>query len=257
MGRVWLGVVAAFVLALGAAQPAGAVQIGIGQATTGVVPNSGAEMSVSVLAAAGERNDVTVRATDPVPVTDQTGAAGWPLTVTVTDRNATFDPTPLAYELPCQIVDAHTARCTAPAGTFFEEANLQLQDGNNRAQFAADTVPLREYFSTGDGNDTISTGPFVGDGSNYRFASDTGGGNDTIQIGPAVRSWPSDSIDTGLAIYSGAGNDSINSANGAFDEVVCEGGKDTLVADPFDTETIYTEDPGSCETRLPPGVSVP
>src|SRR4051812_6826596 len=187
--RRWWGVAAGVALAFVAAQPAGAVQIGIRDASTGPIP-AGAYQAVVVVAAPGERNDVTVRATDPVPLDDTTGAAGWPLTVTVTDRNATFDPTPLPYGLPCQVVSAHTARCSAPPDMYFEQAVVDLGDEKNRLEFAADTVPLREQFTAGDRNDTVSTGQFVGDVS-YRWASDTGGGNDSVQIGPTVRSWPS------------------------------------------------------------------
>jgi hypothetical protein len=249
--RRWLGVAAGVALAFGAAPPASAVQIGMRTAATGPIPPEG-ERAVVVVAAPGERNDITVRATDAVPVTDPTSAAGWPLTVTVTDRNATFDPAPPAYHLPCEVVGPHTARCSAPANTFFEQAVVDLGDEKNRLEFAADTVPLREQFTAGDRNDTVSTGPFVGDVS-YRWASDTGGGNDSVQIGPTLRSWPSGN-GSGLAVYAGAGNDTVYAANGAFDEVNCGPGHDTFVADPFDGESVYIEDGGTCETRVLPAV---
>jgi hypothetical protein len=249
--RLWWGVVAGVALAFGAAAPAGAVQIGLGQASTGPMPNDGDE-AVYVVAAPGERNDVTVRASNAVPLTDTTSAAGYPITVTVTDPNATFDAAPPAGTVPCQGVSAHTARCSAPTGTFLAQAIIDLGDQKNSLEFAADTVPMREIFRTGDRNDTISTGPFVGDTS-YRWASDTGGGNDNVTIGPALRSWPSGN-GSGLALYAGAGNDTVNAANGVFDEVNCGPGNDTLFADPFDSESVYVEDGGTCETRVLPAV---
>jgi hypothetical protein len=256
IGRVTVGTVLGVVLVLGAAQPAGAVQIGIGDASTGPIPNT-VERAVLVTAAPGEGNDITVRATDAVLDPANEGF-GYPLTVTVTDSGAGFDATPTTGALPCQIVSTHTARCAAPAGTYFQQTRIDLGDGANRLTFAAGSVPLREMFTAGDGNDTVSTGAFVGDVS-YRWASDTGGGNDTVHIGPAPRGWPNGDplgISTqGLALYTGSGDDTIAAANGAFDEVDCGWDNDTLVADAFDTDTVYVEDPGSCETRVVPAVS--
>jgi hypothetical protein len=255
---VTVGTVLGVALALVAAQPAGAVQIGIGNASTGPIPNT-VERAVIVSAAPGESNDITVQATDPVVALDPSDeAAGYPLTVTVTDPGASFDATPTTGDLPCQIVSAHTARCTAPADTYFQQARIDLGDGTNRLQFAAGSVPLREEFTSGDGNDTVSTGVFVGDVS-YRWASDTGGGDDVVHIGPAPRGWPNGfplGVSTqGLALYTGAGNDTIVAANGAGDEVNCGWDDDTLVADAFDSDTVYVEDPGSCEKRVVPAVS--
>lgn len=248
---VGAGVALAFAVA---AAPAGAVQIGIAGANTGPMPPDG-EMAVVVQAAPGETNHVTVRATDPTPVPalDPTyWAGGWPQTVTVTDRNATFDPAPPGTTLPCEIIAAHTARCNAPVDTFFEQATVRLGDADNRLQFAADSVPLREQFSAGDGNDNVSTGTFAGDVS-YRWASATGGGKDTVRIGTAVRTWPS-GTGSGLALYTEDGDDTVFAANGAFDEVNCGSGADTLLADPSDSESVYVEPPGTCETRVLPGV---
>jgi hypothetical protein len=255
-GRLTLGAMLGMALALGAAQPAGAVQIGIGDATTGPIPVT-SERAVVVQAAPGENNDITVRATDPVTALDPSDEAlGYPLTVTVTDAGATFDTTPATGYSPCQIVDAHTARCSAPADTYFQQARVHLDDGTNRLQFAPGSVPVREMFTAGDGNDTVSTGAFVGDVS-YRWASDTGGGNDTVHIGPAPRGWLGGALGLslqGLALYTRAGDDTIVAANGMGDEVSCGDGKDTLVADAIDSDTVYVEDPGSCETRVLPPV---
>jgi hypothetical protein len=251
---VAFGIVAAVVL--GAAAPAGAEQIGVTSANTSPVP-PGPQAAVQVVAAPGEQNDVTVRATDPITTSDPNDPSnGWPLNVTVTDANATFDSAPPTGDSPCAIVDAHTARCTAPAGTFLTQAILQLGDGNNRIQFASDTVPLREEITTGDGNDDISTGPFVGDAS-YRYASFTGGGNDTVHIGPAVREWLSGGPlygqpNAGLAVWTQGGNDTIYALNGNADAVDCGDGNDTLYADAWDSDTIYIEPSGSCEHRILP-----
>jgi hypothetical protein len=256
--RRWFALGGAVMLVgLAGATPAFAEQIGITAANDGPVPPD-ANRAVQVVAGAGENNHVTVRATDPSSVVDPTtGTTGWPLTVTVTDSNATFDPTPPTGDLSCQVIDAHTARCAAPAGTDFTQAVVELGDGNNQLQFAADTQPLREQFTAGDGNNDVSTGPFAGDAS-YRWASYAGGGNDTVRIGPVVRNSlcgsPLTGLPCGLALQTGAGNDTIYAANGAFDEVNCGDGNDTLYADPWDSESLYTEPQGSCETRILPAV---
>jgi hypothetical protein len=238
------------------AAPAGAAQIGIRPANTGPIPE-GPPQAVHLVEAPGENNHVTVQASDPIANVDQTDdfSTGWALTVTVTDPNATFDPTPPTGEIPCQVVSAHTARCSAPADDYFVQAIVDLGDGNNQLRFGPGSVPLRERFTSGDGSDDIATGPFAGDAS-YRWASDTGGGNDIVRIGPAVRDGfggaPAGST-SGLALYAGTGDDIVTAANGAFDEVNCGPGNDTLLADPFDIESVYVEDGGSCETRVLPG----
>ena len=250
--RAWVVAVVGAVALLPAA-PARAEQIGIDYADIGPVPADPTQRTVDVEAAPGEQNDITVRATDPTPIDPiDPGSGGWPLTVTVTDQHATFDPTPPTGDLACEVLDAHTARCAAPPGSHFVQAFLQLGDGNNHAQFASDTVPLREQFLAGDGNDVVSTGPFAGDAS-YRWASDLGGGNDTIHIGPWRRDGFGGGVPpTGLAVYLGAGNDTAYSINGAADVIDCGTGNDTLYADPFDTNQIYSPPPGVCENRLPP-----
>jgi hypothetical protein len=253
-----LGIVfwATVAVALGAAAPAGAVQIGIRDADDGPIP-PGVNHAVQVLAAPGESNDVSVTATDPArsaydfdpPTTI------WARTVTVTDKNATFDTAqPWNADLPCEIVDAHTATCSAPAGTQFTQAIVDLGDGDNRLQFAADTVPLREELSTGDGTDTISTGPFAGDAS-PTFGSTTGGGNDTVTIGPpVVAGFPRDAYPPywGLALWTGAGNDTVHAVNGGKDIVNCGDGADTLYAEPWDDDLDAAKTDIPCETRVPP-----
>jgi hypothetical protein len=231
---------------LGAAAPAGAAQIGITDARTG--PATGPpERAIFMVAAPGERNDVTVRASDLAPrvdpATNEAGAS--PLTVTVTDPGATFDTAPPGSDAPCDIVDAHTARCHAEPGNYFTQAIVSAGDGNDRLQFAPDSVPLREIFLAGDGNDQFTTGPFLGDAS-YRWASDMGAGNDTVHIGPSI------GFGSGLGLYAGDGNDKVYAANGAIDIVECGGGQDTFVADPFDEEQLYSSPVPPCETRVAP-----
>jgi hypothetical protein len=237
------------VLMAGMAAPAGAAQIGIVGASTGPVP-AGPRLAVLMEAAPGEANDVTVRASRPGPVL----SGGSALTVTVTDPSATFVSTPPAGATKCRITDPHTAKCIARPGKYFQQVVLGLGDGNDRLRFAPSSIPLREQFVTGTGDDDIVTGPFQGDAS-YRWASDTGPGDDRVVIGPSV-STPAVSSTyaavPGLALWTGAGNDTIAALNGAADLTSCGDGVDTVIADPFDRDTVYSEPPGSCETRLLP-----
>ena len=231
---------------LGAAAPAGAAHIGIVESENGPVPAGGPTRAISFVAAPGEHNDVTVRASDLGP-TEQGFS---PLTVTVTDAAATFDTTlPSTDSTPCEIVDAHTARCHADPGAYFTQAIVSTGDGNDRLQFAPDSAPLRERFLAGDGNDDLETGVFVGDAS-YRWASDMGAGNDTVHIGPSTGT-------LGLGLYAGTGNDTVSAVNGAADNVECGGGQDTFVADPFDQEQLYSYPVPPCERRLAPQAGVP
>jgi hypothetical protein len=229
---------------LGAAAPAGAAQIGIVESDNGPVPAGGPTRAVLMNAGPDERNDVTVRASD-LGATDQ-GLA--PLTVTVTDPGATFDTTlPSADSVPCEIVDAHTARCHVDAGAYFTQAIVVAGDRNDRLRFAPDSAPLRERFVAGDGNDDFETGLFVGDAS-YRWASDMGAGNDTVHVGPSTGT-------LGLGVYAGSGNDTVYGANGARDVVDCGLGQDTFVADPYDEEWLNNgAPPEPCEKRLAPQV---
>jgi hypothetical protein len=230
--------------------PASAAQIGIKEADNGPASLEGTR-AVHMVAAPGELNDVVVQAEGG----DLLGA-GWPLTVTVTDPGATFDPAPPSGEQACVVVDPHTARCVAPSDAFFTQAVVELGDGDNRLRFGPGSEPLREQFSAGAGNDVIATGPFVGDAS-YRWSSSTGGGNDTVHIATPVSKAlgvaPVGLPAEGLAVETGAGDDKVVAVNGAFDQVNCGSGADVLIADPEDSESIYVEPGGSCETRvLPP-----
>lgn len=248
-GMCRLALAGATAIVLGLAAPAGAVQVGTGVADTGPSRDQTA-WAVYLQAASGEANDVTVRASGP-STSGRLAAA----TVTVTDRGAMFDgAAPFDGALPCARVDGHTMRCTAPAGTEFVQAVTRLGDGDNRLRFAAGSVPLRERFITGDGRDDIATGPFVGDAS-YRWSSDTGGGDDRVVIGASVA--PAAGVPAGLAVATGAGDDTVVALNGAEDLVNCGDGEDTLLADPFDRESIYVEPEGSCETRPGPRAEAP
>jgi hypothetical protein len=207
--------------------------------------------ALHMVAAPGELNDVVVKADPADPST------GWPLTVTVTDAGASFAAAPQGSDQPCEIVDPHTARCTAPAGMWFTQAVVELGDGDDHLRFAPGSTPLREQFIAGDGNDVIATGPFVGDRS-FRYASDTGAGDDIVHIATPVNGLISfapvngASRPDGLALRTGAGADKVVAANGALDSVSCGDDADVLIADPWDVDTVYVEDPGSCETRVSP-----
>jgi len=251
--RRFLAVGAGALAMLVGATPAGAAQIGIRPADSGPAPG-GPARAVYMVAAPGERNDVTVRATGPLPLVSlptvyYSDVAA--LTVTVTDPNATFEATPPADNLPCEIVDAHTARCPAPADQYFMQAVIDLGDGDDRLRFAPDSVPLREQFFGGEGNDDIVTGPFVGD-THWRWQSDTGPGNDKVEIDPSVSELMEyERMQLGLALVTGTGEDTVSSVNGAYDQVECGDGRDTLFADKWDDEYTYSVPKHECETRIP------
>ena len=136
--RWMVGVVAG--MALWAAAPAGATQIGMNQAGRGANYSELAR-NVYVLAGAGEANDIEVRVNRPSPfgIVDE----GSPFAmyaadmVTVKDHGATFAPgLPPYTDQPCTIIDPHTARCTVTGPQFIVETSVILGDGNDRLRFA-------------------------------------------------------------------------------------------------------------------------
>jgi hypothetical protein len=242
-------------MALWAAAPASAAQIGIEE--SGLTPGAfNQARTVRVVAASGEVNDVEVRVnryTQAGVVKEGTPFAAFASDmVTVKDHTATFSRTPPSGDAPCRIIDPHTARCTVAAPEYIVQTHITLGDGNDRLSFAPGSLPLHEQFFTGDGDDDVATGPFVGDAS-YRNASSTGAGDDHVLIGPSAMGVQ------GLAVGTGLGDDTVEALNGAKDLVDCEDGLDTLIGDPWDSETIDPTGPpvSSCENRPLPAVPLP
>src|SRR3954453_18006999 len=106
--RAWVVGAAVVGTMLGAAAPAGAAQIGITETDNGPIPDGVLPTrAVYVVAAPGDRNDITGGAGDPTPpVSVETLEAGVaPLTRSVTHPGPTFHTTPpLPDSAPCEIL---------------------------------------------------------------------------------------------------------------------------------------------------------
>lgn len=67
--------------------------------------------------------------------------------------------------------------------------------------------------------------------------------------------------ENGILLFAGDGGDTINLLNGSIDTVTCDGGNDTLTADPFDQNSFSSgfgpPIANDCENRTPPGLPSP
>ena len=168
-----VGLVAAIVVtaALAGASSAHAVTVGIGNPPSGF-----AELGIGSWEA-GERNDITVTPSGAVPRLGVVDPAYALMPTSVEVRDAT---TPLSVDTAgCVLIDAHTARCTAPQGFGNVYANLgpggdssfTLEPGATGA-----ATPLDYQVWTHDGDDRVSIPLSRG------VSVDTHGGADTIDV---------------------------------------------------------------------------
>ena len=194
---------------------------------------------IDYVADPGEVNQPTVTLTDP--------AGSGPKVVTFRDPSATFSagaPTTDYYsdggvwhinETPCELVDAHTARCVIPDPTWMQRkaqaaAGLGLGWGT---LYATEGRIFGIYIYLGDRNDTYAPTAPTDVGETSPGVEVYGGdGNDTINAGPGP-----------TTVFAGAGNDFINAADGFGEFISCGEGLDHVrTLDPGDDPWTDCED---------------
>jgi hypothetical protein len=195
---------------------------------------------VSYEAAPGERNLVSASSHFDGHVVNLYDAGA---TITTPDapRNIPLQGRTL---YPCQLIDAHHARCYVPDPRELTEGpdcppgsgclddrlagvsalSISLGDGDNTYDTIADSDPVSAWIYGGAGNDRITTHDSRwsqisgGDGRNYIRA----GHNQTAPY------WYSN------AVSGGNGPDEIHADNGSYNDVWCGGDVDTVIADAID-----------------------
>jgi hypothetical protein len=194
---------------------------------------------------------------------------GFPQVVDVYDYGDTVVPGP---GNPCRIYSAHHAACIASGGpnvagdaysyTSYAEVDISTGDGNDTVEVNDPLNPITALVWTGAGDDHLVLGN-VWDWYYEGGGQGLGPGDDVADIGaPPITAPPWRGVGglspggSGLLVFGDAGNDTINTENGAIDQVVCGDGTDNWQADPVDSNHF---DSGygppidnDCENRTPP-----
>lgn len=168
-------------------------------------------------AAAGEANDITIRAKNAVS-TGPNGVAFGPHVITFADEGTTLTT---GGEYPCQLLSPHKARCTSP-NSEWPWMQLDLLDGPDRVRMRRSVgYPTTQIYSNGGGNRFTLRGPrtFLSgafDGDVVRFRPPGGGG---VIIG---------------------GSPTLKLVDGASESVDCHSpGDPRIFSDPLDTISPY------------------
>jgi hypothetical protein len=194
---------------------------------------------------------------------------GYPQRVDIYDYNDTLVPSTSGR--PCNIISTHHAQCVTSGGPAiagdpysyqsFARITIETGDGNDSAQVSDPLNPIIVSLFTAGGDDNVDISGMWGYNDAYTGGALTlGTGNDTARIGPAAP--PVVPIgNPGFLLFGGDGDDTIDMLNGSLDQVLCEDGSDTLVADPSDQnryESGFGPPRGDdCEGRTPPGLPSP
>lgn len=194
---------------------------------------------------------------------------GYPQRVDIYDYNDTFVAPPSGH--PCHIISTHHAQCVVSGGTHvaddpysydsFARLDVDTGDGNDSVQVSDPLNPMIVGMYTAAGDDKVDvSGMWTMYDAYSGGALTLGAGNDTAHIGTAAPPLATYSS-TGMIVFGGDGDDTIDTLNGSLDTVTCDDGNDTLIADPTDTN--YFE-PGfgpprgnDCESRTPPAMPSP
>jgi hypothetical protein len=195
---------------------------------------------------------------------------GYPQRVDIYDYSDTVVPS--SGGNPCHIISTHHAQCvtsggpTNPANPYsypsFAHVGIGTGDGNDSVQVSDPLNPMIVTLFTGAGNDHVDVSGMWGYYDAYSGGGlSLGDGNDTASVGPAAPPGFAPLGNPGFLVEGGAGDDSLTTLNTSFDQVTCDDGNDTLLADPTDEN--YFE-PGfgpprgnDCESRTPPAAPSP
>jgi hypothetical protein len=175
---------------------------------------------------------------------------------------------------PCRLISTHHAQCVAAGGpnvpgdsysyTSYSDVNIGTGDGNDSVQVNEPLNPIITLVSTGAGNDRLNLGD-VWDWYYEGGGESLGPGDDVADIGTAPLTGPpwlgGSATGGGLLIFGGTGDDTINTLNGSLDQVLCDDGNDTLIADPADDNSFESgygpPRSNDCESRTPPALPSP
>jgi hypothetical protein len=230
-----LGLVVAAVCAI-AAPAASAGQISIDHPTSFVNDDV-----VSYEAAPGETNVVSASSHFDGHVVNLYDAGATITTPAAPETSSYMGRT----RYPCELIDAHHARCIVPDPRELTEGpscppgsgclddklagvsalSISLDDGNDAYSTIEDSDPVSVWVSGGLGDDHI-----VLHDSPWSQISDSGGHN-VIRAGhnsaPAQYEWSN-------SIGGGSGPDEIYADNGSYNDISCSYDVDTVVADAID-----------------------
>lgn len=163
----------------------------------------------------------------------------------------------------CHLISTHHAQCVASGETSYAEVDISTGDGNDSVEVNDPLNPITALVYTGAGNDHLTLGN-VWDWSYKGGGQGLGPGDDVADIGPSpvtAPPWNQSAFPAGIELSAGAGSDTVNMLNGSPDQVTCDDGSDSLVADPFDDNS-YDSGYGppianDCESRTPPALPSP
>lgn len=196
---------------------------------------------------------------------------GFPQVVDIYDYNDRIVP---GSGNACLIYSTHHAGCVTGGGpknpddaysySSYSEVDIGTGDGNDSVQVNEPLNPIIALVSTGAGNDHLNLGD-VWDWYYEGGGQSLGPGDDLADIGPAPATGPpwqgGSGAASGLLLFGGTGDDTINTLNGSLDQVVCDDGNDTLIADPTDDNSFESgygpPVSNDCENRTPPAAPAP